>query len=163
MLPFDVRILDALIELIPIVSGAVIALAGAGLKHWLDRRESGRQRRRERLDRLMHLVYSLKPWTTLVDNRYSLGTSQDRPPSPIEEIEVIGNLHFDRLKPQIDAVVGAANQYQLSAMALGQERLDAGNKPAADIAARMKAPYAELLDSIEALSTKARELAKRLR
>lgn len=156
------QLLEQLVELIPIFAGAVIALAGGALKYWIDRSERRKQIRREKLERLLQLAYDLKPWTGKVDDRYTFGTISDHLLSPIEEMEVLSNLYFPDLTSDIDAVILAAHEYKRVALDIGSERLAAGGSVPKDASDRAKQPYQALVNAVQRLSTKARQIATKL-
>ena len=154
-------LLDQLVPLIPVVAGALIALAGGWIKYWVDRREQRKTRRREKLERLLSLVYGLKAWTDNLESRLAFGTSNDEIASPVEEIEVLGHLYFHDLHSEVDAVTRAAKLYMGAMYSLAAERFRTGEiSPHAD--AKIAELFPPILDGIRAFTVKARPIAKEL-
>jgi hypothetical protein len=153
--------LRQLVPLIPVIAGAVIALAGGWIKHWVERREQRSHRRREKLERLLERVYSLKPWTDSLDQRLAFGTSDIEIASPIEDIEVISNLYFHGLKPEIDAIVHAASNYSAEMHRLSADRLT-NKRVAPDAGSTIQEHYVPRTRAIRALTDKARVISKQL-
>lgn len=158
----DPRLIEQLIELVPIAAGAGIALAGGGIKYWIDQRNRRRQVRRERLERLLHVAFELKAWSDHVDDRYIFGTRQDRISDPMEELAVLSTLYFQDLEAEVSSVSMAAMNYKKAAQVLAQERLKAGGAVPSDATDRMSAPYEQLLTAIGHLREKAKSLAKEI-
>ena len=158
----DPRLIEQLIQLVPIAAGAAIALAGGGIKYWVDQRNRRRQTRRERLERLLQVALDLKEWTDHIDDRYIFGTREDRISSPMEELTVLGALYFQDLEDDIRLVTVAAMNYKQVAHELARERLAAGNAIPADASARTRQSYDRLLVAIESLKARVKELAKEI-
>jgi hypothetical protein len=152
---------DQLIPLLPVIVGATIALMGGWIKHWAERRDDRTQRRREKLEHLLHLVFSLKPWSDSLDGVLAFGTETEQLDSPIEEIEVIGNMYFQDLLAEIDAVVNAAKLYKGGMLTLCSERLQNG-RISENAKTRVAELYGPLLEAIRQLASKARSEAKKL-
>jgi hypothetical protein len=150
-----------LAPLIPVLVGAVIALAGGWLKHWAERREQRRKLRREKLERLLHLVYGLRAWTNSLDSSLAFGLTQENAASPIEEIEVLGSLYFHEMQAEIDALLTAAKKYYGAMLGLAADRLKAG-KFSSDANKKIDELYKPLSNAVRALSTRARTIAKDL-
>jgi len=149
-----------IIGLIPVVFGALIALAGGGIKYWIDQIDKRKARRREKLERLLHLAYGVREWTGSLDGRYAFGTDSDELPSPIEEARVICTIYFPELSDEIKHVAVTALRYSGVVRTLGAERLRGGGTPSVDAKDRIEAAYAPLSDAVHKLIQKAAPIAK---
>ncbi|MDX1721605.1 MAG: hypothetical protein R3355_00690 [Pseudomonas sp.] len=156
------RIIEELINLIPVLAGALIALFGAGIKYLVDTRDRRKQICREKLENLMALVYQLKLWTSTVDDRYIFGRSRENISLPTDEITVIGRLYFPNLDNEISNVVYAARKYQKMAMEAGEYRLANEGKLPENYMENLSPQYGELLNTIETLTKEAQSISKRL-
>ena len=150
-----------LIALIPVIVGAFVALAGGGIKYWIDQTNSKKARRREKLERLLHLAYNVSAWSSSLDGRHAFGTGDEELPSPLGELRVIGAIYFPELSNEIKVLVFTALKYSGVVHQLGAERLGAGAIPdnAND---KIREAYEPLSEAIHKLAEKAAELAKDL-
>lgn len=156
------QVLSKLADLIPIAAGALIALAGGGIKYWVDRGDRRRQVRRDKLERILQLAHDLKDWTDLVDSRVNFETDKGPVTSPMEEMRVLGTMYFQDLQAEIQTVALAGKKYKQLALTLNSERRAAGGVNPPDANTRISAQYNELLDAISTLTDKATELARKL-
>lgn len=155
-------IIEQLINLIPVLAGALIALSGSGIKYLVDTRDRRRQIHREKLEKLIGLVYQLKIWTSTVDDRYVFGRTRENISLPTDEITVIGRLYFPTLENEISNVVYAARKYQKMAMETGEYRLANEGKLPENYMDKLSPPYGELINTIETLTKEAQSLSKTL-
>lgn len=151
-----------LLGLVPVAAGALIALAGGGVKYWIDQNDKRKSRRRERLERLLHLAYDLKAWSSSLDGRYAFGTDESELPSPVEEMQVIGAIYFQDLSDEIKQVAIAAMRYRSTVHTLAAERLRSGGEPSADAGQRVEEAYTPLSEAIHTLAKRATNVAKNL-
>lgn len=150
-----------LIALIPVVVGAFVALAGGGIKYWIDQTNSKKARRREKLERLLHLAYSIKAWSSSLDGQHAFGTEDEELPSPVDEIRVIGAIYFPEFSTEIKLVALTALKYSGVVHRLGCERLTAGEIPA-NAVDKIEEAYEPLSEAVHKLTEKAATHAKDL-
>ena len=162
MATIEPTVVSKLIDLIPVATGAVIALAGGAIKYWVDTRDRRRQVKREKLERVIRVAHELKDWTSQVDDRYIFQNSSGNVPSLMDEMLVLSSLYFPELKPEIDQVVMAAKGYKLMALQLGSDRLGANGAAPADQNERVNSAYSPLVSAISSLTEKAEKLAAKL-
>jgi hypothetical protein len=149
-----------LIALIPVAAGAVIALGGGAIKYFIDRKERKKERRREKLERLLYLAYELKAWSGRVDDRYVWGTEKERIAFPAEEIMVIATLYFPDLDTEAGKLVECANAYAHECMSIAMEKAKAQGVVPDNVAERLRARYESLIESIDDVTKKARQLSQ---
>ncbi len=72
----------------------------------------------------------MKPWTGSIDHHVIFGL-QDEPKleSPVEEMQVIADVHFPELNVPVLNVVAAAKQYAAMAYTIRSERITRGETP----------------------------------
>lgn len=155
-----VSVSEALIKLIPVIAGAVLALSGAGIKYIVDRRDRRKQIRREKLESLMTLVYQLKRWTGIVDDRYIFRTSEENIPLPTDQIAVISTLYFSELNDRVNDVLLAAKKYQKFAIDMGTYRHKNNGQLPETYVQDAAVKYDVLLARIEALTDEAKAISK---
>ena len=140
-------LIEKLAELLPVVVGALLASAGALIKHFTDRSSDRRRIKREKLETLANRIYAIFPWTNQLDS-YAAGLADLPMDSPLEDIEVLQALYFPELSTHISTILNEARKYRTAAIHLATERLETGkhSENYVDIIHRSFRPLRQAID-----------------
>ena len=161
MTTIETTVASELVELIPVVAGAIIAFAGSGIKYWIEARDRRKQIKREKLERLLGVAHELMDWTSAVDDHY-IFREKVEVRSIMDEMVVLASLYFRELADEVNDVVMSSKEYKRVAIQIGTERMQAAGNLSPEQSERIKAAYSPLVDAIEALTLKAEEQSTKL-
>jgi hypothetical protein len=120
------ELIQALIALVPVVFGGVIAISGGLIVHLLSTADEKKVRKAEKYEELMAAIWDHKHWMKQMESHRVFGTEAPVKESPIGKILAITALYFPKLKEKVIALDLAADRYEIWMLETGKKRLQNG-------------------------------------
>lgn len=121
----------ALINLLPVVGGAVIGviggLVGTSYAHRLSRKHSQKEELKKKLERLVTEAYEIDVWLKKQEGYYLFGGEEILEQSPIAKIEAIAALYFPELSAQVANLSSKNTEYKLWLLEGFKQRASSGS------------------------------------
>lgn len=121
---------QALITLMPVIAGGVIAIAGgvlgSVLSHLLKTSTDRRERRRTKLEEIVTLTFEVEQWLERQRDYFWWGKQAVVGVSPLDKSRSMTNLYFPELRDPMSSFWTSAVNLNQWVIAGGQERSDAG-------------------------------------
>lgn len=137
--------LDALVNLLPVITGGVIAVAGGAVgplisHHLLSKKE----RRRERIDKfeeLLSLLSRLDEWVGNERLRLVYGETRERTLTPLHRAEALCSIYFPQFRPEFSELTKTVMKYELWMAEAAQKRFKGDIKSLNDGFMEVYRPY----------------------
>lgn len=112
MTPDQLSLLSELLKLLPVLTGALLAILGGAITQYLTHRFSGKRESkkllRERAEALVESLYAYSVWLNEKNNKLVYSRDPHDAPSPLDKAWMIQKLYFPELKEPIASVMSAA-------------------------------------------------------
>ncbi len=110
------NLLSSLIDLVPVIGGAIIGILGGlvGTKyaHQLASKDSYKNLLRNKLEELVTTTFEIDVWVRKQEKHHLFGDIESVEQSPIAKIEALANLYFPELKDEVDEFSLAEMNYR---------------------------------------------------
>ena len=118
---------DVLTNLLPVITGGVIAVAGGALAPLISHHlQSKKERRRERIDKfeeLLSLLSQLDEWLGNERLRIVYGETRERSLTPLHRAEALCAIYFPQFRSSFSDLTKAVMQYEVWMAQAAQKRI----------------------------------------
>jgi hypothetical protein len=112
MTPDQPSLLNEVLKLLPVLTGALLAVLGGAITQYLTHRFIGRRESkkllREKAEALVESLYAYSDWLNEKNSKLVFSKESHDTPSPMDRVWMIQKLYFPELKEPIEGVMAAS-------------------------------------------------------
>lgn len=113
MPPEESSLIAEVLKLVPVVTGALLAILGGAVTQYLVYRFNGKRKRakllREKAETLVQSLYEYSDWLTEKNNKLVFSKENHDVPSPLDKAWMIQKLYFPELREPLLSIMNAGN------------------------------------------------------
>ncbi len=153
---------DALSNLLPVITGGLIALAGGAIgplmSHFLLAKKERRRERIDKFEELLSLLSQLDEWLNNERLRVVFGENRERSQTPLHRAEALCAIYFPDFRSKFSGLTKAVMLYEVWMAKAAQKRLSDDRGPLNEGFLDVYQPYRrEWVETVSALTDYASE------